>query len=79
MLCLASVIFAFNSYGLVMVTMANIGFLEQYGLMAVMHGSLWQLLWLGLKGGVSLLAYLVFKGVETELVQRWRGYDGAPD
>jgi len=68
----ASVSIAWNSYGLIMLSMANIRFLERYGLLAVREGGLLQLLLIAAKGLFALLSYLLFKGIEVELMQRWR-------
>lgn len=67
-----SIAFAWTTYGLVSIAMANVGFLRQWGVMAVMEGGLWQTLWLVLQAMVSLFSYLGFKGAEYELLHRWR-------
>ncbi len=78
MIAACSVVFAWNSYGLIMVAMANFDFLTRWGLMAVMEGGLWQSLELALKSLVALFSYLGFKGIEHELIHRWRGLEGPP-
>ncbi len=71
-MCTASVVFAWNTYGLVSLSMANIRFLESHGIVAVMEGGLLQFLLIGAKGLIALFSYLLFKGSEIELMQRWR-------
>ncbi len=65
-------LFAWNSYNLFQMAMANIGFLRTYGWMAVMDGGVWQLLMLIVSGYLSLAFYIGFKACEVELVHRWR-------
>ena len=71
-MALASVSIAWNSYDLIKLSMANIRFLETHGVMAIMAGGLVQLLLICGQGLVALFSYLVFKGIEVELMQRWR-------
>lgn len=78
MISLCSAVFAWNTYGLVTLAMANFAFLTKWGVMAVMEGGLWQSLWLGGKALVALFSYLGFKGVEHELIHRWRVAGDAP-
>jgi hypothetical protein len=68
-----SVGFAWLSYGLIKVAMANVDFLTEYGLRAISEGGLLQLLIIGIKSFVALLFYLGFKGIEHELLIRWNG------
>lgn len=75
LMCVASVSLAWNSYQLISVSMANVGFLEMHGWDAVREGALVQLAFILLKGFLALLSYLVFKAIEVELVQRWRRLD----
>jgi hypothetical protein len=70
--------FAWLTFGLITLAMANYDVLSKYGLMAAADGGLVQTLVLGAKGLVALLCYLGFKGIEHELVRRWLGHqDGA--
>jgi hypothetical protein len=71
-MCVASVVFAWNTYGLISLSMANIRFLESYGIVALMEGGLLQFILIGAKGLIALFSYLLFKGIEVELMQRWR-------
>ena len=73
LLAVSALVLAWASFGLLNLAMANIGFLRQYGLMAVMEGGLVQLVQIALKAFVAMMAYLSFKGIEVELVHRWRG------
>jgi hypothetical protein len=66
---------AWSSFNLFHLAMANITFLQTYGVMAIKDGGLVQLLGLVLQGTVALLCYIGFKACETELVSRWRGSD----
>ncbi len=75
-MCAFSLGLAFLSYNLFSLAMANLGFLQKYGLMAVAEGGLLQLMQIGAKGLLALLCYLGFKGAETELIARWRRGQG---
>jgi uncharacterized membrane protein (Fun14 family) len=68
-----SVGFAWLSYGLIKVAMANVDFLTEYGLRAISEGGLLQLVIIGIKSFLALLFYLGFKGIEHELLIRWNG------
>lgn len=63
---------AWISFGLINLAMANFDFLTRHGLMAVREGGLLQLIGIGLRAGIALGAYLLFKAIETELIHRWR-------
>jgi hypothetical protein len=63
---------AWISIGLINLAMANLEFLTRYGLLAIREGGLLQALAIGFRGLVVLLAYLMFKAIETELICRWR-------
>jgi hypothetical protein len=65
-------LFAWNSYNLFQMAMANVNFLRMHGWMAVMDGGAWQLLTLILYGYLSLAFYIGFKACEVELVYRSR-------
>jgi len=67
-----SIIFAWNTFDLVQMAMANVDRLEFGGLMAAVDGALMQTALLAARGMVSLLCYLGFKGIEDELTDRWR-------
>ena len=66
---------AWMSFGLISVTMANFDLLQTYGLRAALDGGLLQLVGIGVKGVIALLAFLGFKGAEVELIRRWRRED----
>jgi hypothetical protein len=68
-----AVALAWMSFGLINVAMANAAFLGRHGLMAVKEGGLVQLIEIGLRAFVVLVTYFGFKGIETELIHRWRG------
>ncbi|NJO34618.1 MAG: hypothetical protein HC869_17290 [Rhodospirillales bacterium] len=63
--------FAWMSYNLINLAMANIHFLSQYGALAIMEGGLMQLVEIILYGYLALAFYLGFKACEHELVDRW--------
>lgn len=75
-LALSAALVAWISFGLINVAMANFDFLKRHGLMAVREGGLWQAVQIGTRASVALLFYLLFKAVETELIQRWRSKQG---
>ncbi|MBA3908974.1 MAG: hypothetical protein C0524_03610 [Rhodobacter sp.] len=72
-LALSAALVAWISFGLINVAMANFEFLKRYGLMAVREGGLRQAVEIGARASLALLFYLLFKAIETELIQRWRG------
>lgn len=72
LLGLCATLVAWISLGLINLAMANYDFVTRHGLLALREGGLLQMLEIGGKGLVVLAAYLVFKAVETELIQRWR-------
>jgi hypothetical protein len=63
---------AWISFGLINLAMANFDFISRHGLLALREGGLLQMLEIGGKGLAVLVAYLVFKATETELIHRWR-------
>lgn len=65
-------LFAWSSYNLFHLAMANATFLKTYGIMAIKEGGLLQLLSIMLQGSLSLACYLGFKACEDELMKRWR-------
>lgn len=68
-----AVVFAWNTFDLARLAMANARFLGEYGLLAIRDGGLWQLAEIAVRGVVSLAAYLGIKVCESELVHRWLG------
>ncbi len=75
-LAILSVVFAWVTFDLVRLAMANSEFLRREGLMtAIMYGGHWQTLEVAAKGVVALVCYLGFKGIERELMTRWVGKD----
>jgi hypothetical protein len=61
------------SVGLIDLAMANIDFIRRFGLRALAEGGLIQALEIGGKVLLVFLGFLLFKGIETELICRWRG------
>ncbi|MGH9844119.1 MAG: hypothetical protein ACREEM_35790, partial [Blastocatellia bacterium] len=69
-------LFAWNSFNLVSLSMANYRYISVFGVMALMEGGLRQTVSLILSGFLSLAFYLGFKACEVELVARWRDIRG---
>lgn len=65
------VAFAYLSYSLFHLSMANIDFLREHGAAAIMEGALLQLLEIFVRGCLALSCYLAFKVCETELTKRY--------
>lgn len=71
-LAASATLVAWISFGLINLAMSNVGFLSRHGFLALREGGLLQLIGIGARAAVVLLAYLLFKAVETELIHRWR-------
>ena len=69
--------FAFSTYNLFHLTMANLSFLQSYGLVAIQNGALTQTFEIAVGGGFSLVCYLGFKLCECELIARFREWTGS--
>lgn len=77
---LAAVAFAFVTVNLFAQAMANLRFIERHGWEALRSGALVQLAELAGWGLLALLAYLLFKLCEVELVTRYfRWARGGPE
>jgi hypothetical protein len=63
--------FAFSTYNLFHLSMANLDFLRQYGLLAIQEGALGQTIEIAAGGAVALFFFLGFKVCERELVTRY--------
>jgi hypothetical protein len=72
-LAASAALFAWTTFNLYGVAVANFNFITQYGAMALFDGGLQQFVEICFDGLVSLLLFLLFKGCETEIVRRWRG------
>jgi hypothetical protein len=68
----SAVLFAWTTFNLFGVAVANFNLIKQYGAMALFDGGFKQFAQICLDGFVSLLLFLMFKGCETEIVKRWR-------
>ena len=66
------VVFAFQTYNLLQMGMANLRYIREHGLLALQTGALIQLLQLMFFGAIALFFFLVFKVCESELVIRYR-------
>jgi hypothetical protein len=76
-LAASAALFAWTTFNLYGVAVANFNFIKQYGAMALFDGGLQQFVEICFDGFVSLLLFLLFKGCETEIVKRWRDlHDG---
>lgn len=71
-MALCAFVTAFLSFQLINVAMANLDFLLEHGLMGIADGGLLQFLSILAKGLLIVLFYFGFKGIEAELLQRWR-------
>lgn len=69
---LFAAMFAFASYNLFHLSMANLSFLQRYGLMAVQEGALIQTIEVLVGGTFALLCYFGFKLCEADLIRRFR-------
>ena len=69
---LAAAVFAYSTYNLLSLSMANLSFLRDYGWQAITSGGLVQLLGILANGAVALACWLVFKACENELIDRYR-------
>lgn len=69
--------FAYASYNLFHLSMANINFIKSYGWLAIMNGAVLQLLEIALYGGISLFCFLGFKICEVDLTTRYRNWTGS--
>jgi hypothetical protein len=72
LLAISAIGFAWNTFGLITLAMANASFLLEHRLMAIVEGGLVQTAGLAARGLAALVFYLGFKGFEAELVARWR-------
>ncbi|WP_292899224.1 MULTISPECIES: hypothetical protein [unclassified Nitratireductor] len=63
---------AFLSFQLVNIAMANLDFILKHGLMGIADGGLLQFLSILARGLLIVIFYFCFKGMEAELLQRWR-------
>jgi hypothetical protein len=71
-MAVCALLVAWLGFGLINLAMANFGFLQEFGLMAIVEGGGVQALLLALRGLALLLAFFGFKAIETELIHRWR-------
>lgn len=66
---------AFLSFQLINIAMANLELIATHGLMGIVDGGLLQFLSILTKGFLIVTLYFCFKGMEAELLQRWRRID----
>jgi hypothetical protein len=69
-----TVIFAYATLNLFQTSMANIRFLREFGVMAVMEGALLQLFQILFSATVAMVSYIGFKICESELVHRYHAW-----
>jgi hypothetical protein len=67
-----AIAFAYSSYNLFHLSMANIGFIRQNGWLAIQEGALVQTLQILGIAGVSLASYMGFKLCENEMISRYK-------
>jgi hypothetical protein len=72
LMALSAVLVAWISFGLINLAMANYDFVARHGVTALREGGLLQMLEIGAKAAIALVAYILFKASETELIHRWR-------
>ncbi len=70
---LSAVVFAWTTFNLYQIANSNFRFIADYGVMGLADGGLLQFLEICWHGLISLLMFLLFKGCETEIMDRWRG------
>ena len=63
-------IFGLSSFNLFHLLVANLTFIAQHGVMALMEGALGQLFWLIVYGYLAVIAYVLIKGCERALLDR---------
>ena len=63
-------IFGLSSFNLFHLLVANLNFIAQHGVMALMEGAVGQLFWLVLYGYVAVIAYVLLKACEYALISR---------
>jgi hypothetical protein len=72
-LSVSAVLFAWTTFNLFSVAVANFRLISQFGAMALFDGGFQQFVEICFDALVSLALFLMFKGCETEIVSRWRG------
>lgn len=63
--------FTFWTYNLFHLSMANLSFIQKYGLLAIQEGALGQSIEIAMGGAVALFFFLGFKVCERDLVARY--------
>jgi len=71
--------FAFSTYNLFHLSMANLDFLKKYGLVAIQEGALGQTTEIAIGGAVALFFFLRFKICERKLVTRYFDWSGSDE
>lgn len=64
----STLIFGLSSYNLFFLLQANISFIIEHGMRAIMDGALIEIALLAFYGSISLVAYIIFKACEKRLV-----------
>lgn len=70
-------LFAWMTYDLFRLAMANSGLIRAYGVMALVDGGAAQLAVIALKGASALATYFGFKACEADLMRRYRRWQQA--
>jgi hypothetical protein len=68
------VVFAYATLDLFQMSMANIRFLRDFGVMAVMESAPWQLLQIHFSATVAMTSYIGFRICEGALVHRYHAW-----
>ncbi len=74
---LFTLVLAYSTLNLFQISMANIGFIRDYGWIAVMEGALWQFGEIVISAAISMLSYMGFKICESELVHRYHNWQNS--
>ncbi len=63
---------AWSSLNLIDLTAANLNFIRTYGIMGLVDGGFLQFMEICLYGLLSLFFYVLFRGFDNEVIDRWR-------
>jgi hypothetical protein len=70
---LSATVFAWTTFNLYQIASSNFRFIADYGVMGLVDGGFLQFIEICFYAFVSLLLFLLFKGCESEIMERWRG------
>jgi hypothetical protein len=69
-----AIAFAFSTYNLFHLSMANLDFVKEFGIEALKEGALFQTFEILVGASFSLICYMGFKICESELVSRYNSW-----